>query len=109
MKLTTYSDAVMDDSWGGNFSIDGDTTTGLTLGLTDGFVVNGGEVTTVVAGTHSLTANSTHWVYLTGAGPSIGIDDPQAGGVLYKIVTDGSGITSVDDYRGAFATNKTTL
>lgn len=89
------------------------TTTGLTFGYKAGTFVDhyAGTLTEGVAGTIALTANDTNYIVYrpgTGVAKIVGVWSPTEGDVpLWKIVTDGSGITSIKDIRTTVDRNVT--
>jgi hypothetical protein len=106
-KVLTYGRMVENLPFSGNLSIDADTTTGLTLGYTAGYIVNKSTRTAVSAGTVALTDDATNWIYedktvvLVNAGAA-----PTLATILYKVITASGIITSITDYRGATVTDK---
>ena len=105
--------ALSDDlTLAGSFSQDAATTTGLTFGLTDGYIITGtgsGRVT-VAAGTLTMGDDATNWIYE--AGETLGSNTgatPSIARVLYKVTTASGVITAVIDYRGCIVTDKTSF
>jgi hypothetical protein len=78
------------------------TTTGLTFGYLAGAVRSGGTVTAVAAGTVALTASTTNYIQVSGAGVvSVNTTGFTSGIPLWTVVTGASAITSWTDMRTA--------
>ncbi len=93
----------------GQFDIDADTTTGLTLGFTAGVSVNAELRVAVSAGTIALT-NATNWITLIEDVVTVNAGtNPTRGTVLYKIVASGGAITTITDMRGCVITTTTSF
>ncbi len=109
-KLLTYGTLVQDLPFGGNFSVNADTTIGLTFGFRAGVIVDGKTRTALAAGTLALTASVTNWICIQGTALVVNNGAaPSRGALLYKIVTDGSGITVITDLRGSIVTKETSF
>ena len=96
----------------GTFSFDPATTTGLTFGHTDGYIITGtGSGRAVVAaGTLTLTDDATNWIYENGSVLAVNSGAaPTLARILYKITTASGVITAIIDYRGAIVTDKTSF
>jgi len=107
-NLSTFSSSISSSHFMSQFAIDPSTTTGLTLGYKAGVIVDGWNITQVSAGTLSLTANADNWVYVSSTTLAVATA-PGLPGVLFKVTTDGSGITSIEDHRGTVPTNQSTF
>ena len=87
-----------------DFDEDGATTTGLTWGYNAGTIRKDNAITSVAAGTVSLTASTTNYVEVDDAGAvSVNQSGFTAGRIpLRELTTDGSSITASTDKRGLF-------
>lgn len=108
--LNTFGTLVQTLPFGGNFSVDATTTTGLTFGMRAGVIVSGQARTALVAGTVALTDDATNWVHILGSAVAVNSGaSPDAGGLLYKVVTVSGVITAITDLRGAIVTEETSF
>lgn len=100
-RLLPYGRMVEDMPMTGHFSIDADTTTGLTFGWNHGLYNKNGSVVTIAAGTVALTDNDTNYISISNVTDTIVADTtaPAGGPALYKITTASGVITAVVDYR----------
>ncbi len=109
-RLLTYGTMVQDLPMGGNFSVDADTTTGLTFGLQAGVIVKGDTRDAVAAGTVALTDDETNWVYISGTVVATNSGaNPNKAELLYKVVTASGIITTITDLRGCIVTTETSF
>ena len=107
-SLLPYGTEVEDLELAGQFAVDANTTTGLTLGYFGGIYISGGSRTAIADGTILLAASTTSWVLIVSAAVATETGaNPSAAEVLYKITTDGSNITTIVDMRGAIVTDQT--
>lgn len=85
-----------------DFAQDTGTTTGLTYGYKAGRIRDGTTITNVAAGTIAMTASTTNYVEVSGAGTvSTNTTGFTAGRYpMATVTTDGSSITGVTDKRG---------
>ena len=108
-RLTTESEIVMNTQFAGNFSIDRQTTAGLTLGINAGVNTSGATIHNIAATTVDLTDDATNYVFLAqdtiAASPTV----PDVPGTLYKVTTASGAITAIEDHRGAVPSNKSTF
>ena len=83
------------------FAQDANTTSGLTFGYKAGVLRNDNVVYSISAGTKTLTASATNYVEVSSTGTVVANTTGfNSGSIpLYQVVTDGTGITSVTDYR----------
>lgn len=101
-KIKNLGDAM---EFSSNFEQDGDTTTGLNIGLRAGSVIKtDGTLHEFAAGTILCTANSTQFLYVDMAAttPTLNLETTITSGnyvVLYRITTSGTAITNVEDLR----------
>jgi hypothetical protein len=94
-----------------DFAQDAGTTTGLTYGYQAGRIRDGATTTNVSASTIAMTASTTNYVEVSGAGTvSTNTTGYTAGRYpMATVVTDGSAITGVTDKRGVIAVNAGTI
>lgn len=104
-KWIEYLDEEITAGGNASFAQSTTTTTGLTFGYKAGVFVDqyAGTLTEIAAGTIALTANDTNYIVYrpgTGVAKVVGTWSVTEGDVpLWKVVTDGSSITSIKDIR----------
>jgi len=106
-RMLSYGRMVEDAPMSGQHSVDADTTTGLTFGLTGGLIREDAAVATVAAGTVTLTDNTTNYVKAFAGAYGTGTTPDQ--GLLYKVTTSGGAITAIVDCRMSYHTDNTSF
>lgn len=104
--ISTYSDASSTSHFMDQFGLS--SAGGLSVTAKESVYVVDVELRTVPAETFVLSPNTTTFLYLDGNFNSYMISEADTGtsALLYKITTDGSTITSIEDQRGSTPTSR---
>jgi hypothetical protein len=87
------------------FAVDPITTTGLSLGLTAGAVASNNSNNSIAPSVLSMAASQDNWVSIQVSSLSVQTGNPVGSTILYKVTTNATDITSIQDLRGALPTS----